>query len=478
MSGRVAVEARYGVDWDVSSGVLVHPLTETGARERDAAGEPFVVELREAGGRVRTVVRSCATRGVVHVLVVGAAGAVDREYQYLDLWPDLLHLRSFRDFRPPGADAAEPFTPPWFEADIAPDGEARIDANTADGGLFQTRADVPAPYRTLARAPFGRWDTYLEQPASIITADADAAPDDDARDRAVRRPAWAELPGLRPRHLRTLFTAGARLEFDDGRTAEVREPESAGILRLPTGRVIAGDPGWIGAEHEPFTVTVPAGDHPLLIAQMNWVKDEEGEDDEWGDEDKWGDWGDENTAAKLVILPDRPTVGWEPALRPGQDPQTLGPNSFYGFDVDTATGCFLDAAVRDALAKAYNPLRGLPGSTDGSNSSYPSWTDPDTGGTVITYVTGMGDGSYPVWIGRDSEGQVTCLVADMLLLHGARPVPPTVEDPTPYRVPLPHHPAEAPPCGPFPAAADHLARLRTDITATAESVRASLKPWE
>jgi hypothetical protein len=28
----------------------------------------------------------------------------------------------------------------------------------------------------------------------------------------------------------------------------------------------------------------------------------------------------------------------------------------------------------------------------------------------------MGDGTYPVWIGRDADGEVTCFVADMLML--------------------------------------------------------------
>lgn len=40
-------------------------------------------------------------------------------------------------------------------------------------------------------------------------------------------------------------------------------------------------------------------------------------------------------------------------------------------------------------------------------------------------TSGMGDGSYPVRIGRDADGEVTCFVADMLVLHDAEALPPT-----------------------------------------------------
>ncbi|MFF3878681.1 DUF4241 domain-containing protein [Streptomyces sp. NPDC001978] len=39
------------------------------------------------------------------------------------------------------------------------------------------------------------------------------------------------------------------------------------------------------------------------------------------------------------------------------------------------------------------------------------------GANLIVYPSGMGDGSYPAWIGRDADGEVTCLVADMLILR-------------------------------------------------------------
>ncbi|MGW3507779.1 hypothetical protein [Streptomyces sp. NPDC000994] len=35
----------------------------------------------------------------------------------------------------------------------------------------------------------------------------------------------------------------------------------------------------------------------------------------------------------------------------------------------------------------------------------------------MVYPSGMGDSSYPAWTGRDDDAEVTCLVADMLILR-------------------------------------------------------------
>lgn len=453
MSEMVALEAHYGVDWDAQTGRLVHPLAAARAQQRDSQGQPFVVELRGRDGRVQTVIRSCAAEGVLHVLVVGDLGGVDREYQYVELWKNALHLRHYRDYRQQGVAAAERGASACFEADITRAGKARLALHGSNGGAFQTQRDVPEPHRTLAKAAFGNWAAYLEQPASITAPDGAPAPDPttEAHEGAGHRPSWAGHPGLRPRHLDALFTAGARLEDEDYGTAEIQAPEDAGIVRLPTGHIIAADPWTLKGRDEPFTVTVAAGDYRVLIGRMTWTNE------------GWG----EITGAKLEIQPDRPTATWEPALRPGQDPRLLGTGEFYGFGVDTATGCFLDAAVREVFTHDEEPRKAL----GFEGACYASWTDPATGGSVIAYPSGMGDGSYPVWIGRDISGEVTCLIADMLILNSAEPVAPTAEDATPYCLPKTELTSEAPACGPFSAATDHLAQIRADVATTAAEVR-------
>lgn len=175
------------------------------------------------------------------------------------------------------------------------------------------------------------------------------------------------------------------------------------------------DPDVLSERDEPFTVTVPTGEYPVLIARIRW------QDEDW----------EENTAAMLPVL-DEPTTGWELAVLPGQDIRLLGDEGFYGFGVDSGTGAFLDASGRESLAAAYRAR------TDRRDWSGDIVTvDPGTGGNLIAYQSGRGDGSYPVWIGRTADGDVTCLVADMLIAHDLAPLPPTAPDTAEFLTPAP-----------------------------------------
>ncbi|WP_319464109.1 DUF4241 domain-containing protein [Micromonospora sp. RTP1Z1] len=221
---------------------------------------------------------------------------------------------------------------------------------------------------------------------------------------------------------------------------------------MPTGAVIAADPGTLGSRDEPYTVMVPAGDHPVLIAGM------------WWESEGWN----ETTAAMLRIL-DKPTASWELAVRPGQDIRLLGDDEFYGFGVDTGMGAFLDASGRDALAAAYEHRQQSDAWDDDKETET---ADPATGTNLIAYPSGRGDGSYPVWIGRTADGEVTCLVADMLVLHDMKPLPPTAPDTTVFLTPTPTGSGVRPepkPADPE-ATAEFLATVAASIAAKKEQV--------
>ena len=67
-----------------------------------------------------------------------------------------------------------------------------------------------------------------------------------------------------------MFQAGARYRLPDpAGTVAVVEVHDAGLLHLPTGRVVACDPFWgseVRRQVAPFTVTVPPGRYPVTLS--------------------------------------------------------------------------------------------------------------------------------------------------------------------------------------------------------------------
>jgi hypothetical protein len=219
-------------------------------------------------------------------------------------------------------------------------------------------------------------------------------------------------PGpLQPVQLDLLFTAGTRFVCDPENMV-IAEVLPAGMLRMPSGRLIAADPGSIDFECQPFTEAVPPGEYPVLVSVVRWVDHTE----EWV------------AAAKLAIRGD-PVVSWELALLPGQDPQTLHDGHFFGFGVDTGRASFFDVVAVPALARIF--------ADDTWDDTGFGWrvlvdmfgdnltgelSDPDSGANLIAFESGWGDGAYPTWIGRSASGDIACFVAEMHVL-GDNPVP-------------------------------------------------------
>ncbi|MER5932169.1 DUF4241 domain-containing protein [Streptomyces sp. NPDC002054] len=418
------VEVGYCEGWDPQRGAALSPIPEHEARARDEAGEPYAV-LLSADGRPRALFQVSWRDGYLGMFLFDEQGRRTREFDYRRLAPARLHLKRYHEVRHRTDSAAKGERSDgveWrFTMDITSDGRAgRV---LEYGGSLSMGARVPAEHRTVARAEFGAWTAYtdarmlgLDRPVTLVAASAatperapEGAPVATGGPAPEAVPAWSAPRPLAPRHLEAMFTAGSRLALDSGGIAVIDEPEHAGPLHLPTGSVLACDPCTLGDSDLPFTVTVPPGDHPLLIARMHW----EGKD--------WG----ETPAAMLRVL-DKPTATWELAVQSGQDARLLGTDEFFGFGVDTGTGCFLDAGGRDVLPGLFEADEVERRGWENGSRAYAAISDPDSGANLIAYHSGMGDGSYPVWIGRDADGAVTCFVADMLLLHRATALPPTL----------------------------------------------------
>ena len=225
---------------------------------------------------------------------------------------------------------------------------------------------------------------------------------------AAARP-WHPPRPRQPGPLDLLFTPGARLEAGSkgrGGTAAV-EVSQVGMLRMPSGALIACDPSYLRPvepdasewetqstsyqeSHQPFTATVPPGRYPVMLSLLRWL-----------------DGHGPIVAAAMVRVRDEPVTSWEMALRQGEDPRTLRDNGFFAFGVDTAMGCFFDAAAAPALAP-------LAGGLDRGGELTAEVADEKSGANLIAFLSGQGDGAYPTWIGRTADGDIACLIADVL----------------------------------------------------------------
>ncbi|MFE9020704.1 DUF4241 domain-containing protein [Streptomyces sp. NPDC007808] len=413
------IDVTYGQDWDAASRTVLGPLSRERAASRDAAGEQYAVVLRDRERPQPIAVLNIAwAHDYLGVWAYDEQGRRTREFDLRRLEPDRLFCRHIAEWRYDSADMEE-FADEAGRVliDLYPDGTGGkiSEPQGVRGPSLHTLARVPDEQRWMPAPAFGDWGwavalaaggplpelTLAEAP--VETPDQDG-PAENRENTPAAAPAWCPPGPLRPRHLAEMFTPGTRFTPPDSQATGpyvVERVIDAGTLRLPTGRVVACDPGWIDPG-VPFTVTVPPGAHPVQIATASYPTEH------WGKSLHMEDF----TGARLLVSGE-PTVTWEMALRPGEDPRTLRDGEFYGFGVDTGTGCFVDAVAADTLTGGENTL---PDEDD--TDGIVVLDDPESGANLIVYPSGMGDGSYPVWIGRDADGEVTCLLADMLILRG------------------------------------------------------------
>ncbi|MDI1447775.1 DUF4241 domain-containing protein [Polyangium sp. 6x1] len=128
-----------------------------------------------------------------------------------------------------------------------------------------------------------------------------------------------------------LFT-GALLRMRDEETEELDAVPTRrlglGMLVVPTGKLMAGDPlANLSANHV-LVRAVPPGRYPVELLLQ---------DDERGRVN-------ELLLARVVFGPGRPTR-WETAAVAGEKPTPSRPGARTGYPSDAATGCFMDASV-------------------------------------------------------------------------------------------------------------------------------------
>ncbi|MEU4341772.1 DUF4241 domain-containing protein [Nocardia sp. NPDC023852] len=194
---------------------------------------------------------------------------------------------------------------------------------------------------------------------------------------------------LRATGIEQLFTPGRR---DTPHGPAVVELIDAGLLRVPSGRLVAVDPGSID-EASP-TIGVPPGEYPVTVSVMRYADTLCGP----------------RVAAARVTLLDTPPSEWEMGIRPDEDPGLLGDGEFYGVGVETGMAVFLDETRTvdedefddELIERLYDRFTvELIGAEPEPN--------------LIAFPAGRPDGTFPVWIGRTESGQVSCVVIDFQL---------------------------------------------------------------
>lgn len=182
--------------------------------------------------------------------------------------------------------------------------------------------------------------------------------------------------------------------------------QKTGTIALPSGHIVACDPGLIGVENlEPFTRSVTPGTYPVLLSVPK---------------------GDRPLASKIVFN-DNKIVRWELALRPRWSMLPRDPDAKIGYIVESGTGCFIDAAALALMDKKQNQdlwrsvvHRFFENTKDGERTH--KWVnapiDKKPGSpNIVAFVSGVGDGAYASWWGLDQHNKPVALVTDFDMLY-------------------------------------------------------------
>lgn len=344
----IAAEVVYCEGWDPDSEMVVRPLPESVARDRDTSGDQYAVLLSSAEDKPLALIEVCWRAHHVAVWLFDSAGRRDRMMEFRRL-ADTLTLRLVQQWAYTAPDQMEfDAAAPVRASEFAADG-TRHDRT---GNWVVEPIEIKSTTRSATR--FGDWVTLAQLDEMLggkvflsVRAVPDAGPEPEELP-------WRPPAPMRPAGLADVFTDGARYRLPDGREATVSVSTHA-KLRLPTGRLVAGEP-----DAEPYADVVEPGEYPLVTAELSGVV----------------------AAARLVITAEQ-AVSWAPAARTGEDPRMLGDEGFLAVHVSGDRLEIADAERDDQVS-----------------------VEP-------------GPGDYPVWVGRTESGAVTAFVFDFMTLHHA-----------------------------------------------------------
>lgn len=190
-----------------------------------------------------------------------------------------------------------------------------------------------------------------------------------------------------------------------------------GSVHLPTGNFFACDPMFELVKTPPFLQTVPAGTYPVKVCVVPSKE-----------------FGDRYACVKVVIRDEKP-VSYELGMTGEENLDDLEEESFFGFGVDTSTGCIADVQAQPAF-KAYWDKReaeepdidlynglfeGLLMESAKAHPKYQdqlgkwaNWEVPGAGCNLVVFETGWGDGCYPVYFGYNAKREVCAVYVPLI----------------------------------------------------------------
>jgi hypothetical protein len=194
-----------------------------------------------------------------------------------------------------------------------------------------------------------------------------------------------------------------------------------GALEVPSGRLVMDDP--LVDTEPPFAVSVPPGAHRVVLVVVA-VRDTTTPDEP----------PDERVALAIVLVGGAaldelraPELTYEEVVPDDEDaPDELGEDEFFGYGVDSGTGCFADADRLMLDGREEEWQEALLDELD--RTARDTWsTAVVSDATVVAFSTGWGDGVYPSWGVRGDDGRLLAVVTDFLVArdveHHADTVP-------------------------------------------------------
>ena len=130
---------------------------------------------------------------------------------------------------------------------------------------------------------------------------------------------------------------------------------------------------------------------------------------------------DQRVAFASIRFRDSGPVAWDMLTLDGQDTSKLEEGHFFGYPVDSGTGCFIDASAARVLDSrmADDPEFYLKmiAAMERTYVHTWSWLDmPFGNGNLVAFSSGVGDGAYATYAGFDADGEISAVVTDFSVL--------------------------------------------------------------